>query len=206
METALDHELSLVHTSVCEDGDISDGSKYSKDDVESPHRDVGRRSPHVQPPSPPGLIGTTPAYYRPTQYRPAPYPTHYPALQLFYLLPGPLGPTLVPVQTPSTIPRPVFLPTNGLPPFLPPIQPPTLLPPHLPSPPTILPCPPPGFGPQGGLSTDRSSSKERETKLFRPWEDSDDEENLEKTISDQREEFVEKCLEDVNWRMQNVSM
>ena len=200
METTLEHDLSLVHTSVCEDGDISDGSKYSKDDVSSPHREVGRRSPVVQPPSPPSMIAS-PAYL------PTHYPTHYPAIQLFYLLPGPLGPTLIPVHTPgSTIPRPVFLPTNGLPPFLPPHHRPTFLPPHLPNPTTILPCPPPGFGPQGGLSTDRSSSKERETKFFRPWEDSDHEENSEETISDQRKEFVEKYLKDVNWRMENVSM
>ena len=84
-------------------------------------------------------------------------PPPCPALQLFYLLSGPTGPTLVPVQSLSPHPQPLFIPATV----------PTLtgLPPGFP---TLQPRPPPGFP---LLQRRAKSSDDGGKDFFRPWED-----------------------------------
>ena len=98
-----------------------------------------------------------------------PTPLSYPALQLFYLLPTPHGPTLVPVQSFSSQPQPVFLPSVASP--LP------VFPPDM----NLSPRPPPGFEPFHHQELGGDGRRE----LFRPWEQSENEKEAEKTLNSQ---------------------
>jgi hypothetical protein len=80
----------------------------------SPHHPTGSFSP-LQAPSPPHTAG--PRTLLPPSFLPWPVPPPvpapaWPALQLFYLAPGPLGPALLPLHTLSPRPQPVYLPAR----------------------------------------------------------------------------------------------